>query len=264
MVSLALALVLAQDPAILRPEAADARRSAIESALRHGSGDLPPIPLQTRSAERGVMFDRFRLAVLAMRDAERAGTPLTREALMRLDLPALLVVANPVTCDGGSTPAASISVTDGRASVDRISTDAISGEDLARLLPGVPLDPDARGASFRRMAGPSSVVVIQYEGGVCGPRDLPVSVSPPKKIKEPPPAWPVGVLGTPAHGPIEVQIRATIGIHGVPEDIAVVSAPSPFNLAAAAAVRQWRYEPMRINGVATPTAMAVTVSFRRR
>lgn len=267
MVTIALlaALVVPQ-PAPQGPGAADTRRAAVASALRHAAQDPQPIPLEPRSAKRGVLYDEARLLAVAARAALNAGTPLTSEQLMRLDVPRLLVVAHAVGCGETSVTPLRIDLRGGPRQLEPATPTPLDAAALARLLPGVALPPGAIATAFDRHAGPGHTVSVQYADPACeeDAARIPLRVTPPRKLRNVTPAWPLGVLGTPASGDVLARMRATIETDGAPADVQMLSGPSEFNLSAAAALRQWRYEPMRINGVPVPMVMTVTVSFSRR
>lgn len=76
------------------------------------------------------------------------------------------------------------------------------------------------------------------------------------------PAYPAaaqtaGIEGT-------VLLQATIGVDGTPLSITAMSKTTPEELVQAAmeAVRQWRYEPTRLNGVPVEVVTVIAVSFR--
>jgi protein TonB len=58
-----------------------------------------------------------------------------------------------------------------------------------------------------------------------------------------------------------VIIEATISAEGAIMDARILRSVHLLDQAALDAVRQWRYEPSRLNGVAVPVIMTVTVSF---
>jgi periplasmic protein TonB len=58
-----------------------------------------------------------------------------------------------------------------------------------------------------------------------------------------------------------VILEATVDRSGTVTDTKVLRSHSVLDEAAVDAVRQWRYEPLRLNGQATPFVLTVTVSF---
>ena len=58
-------------------------------------------------------------------------------------------------------------------------------------------------------------------------------------------------------------VDAIIRKDGTVTDVTVVkSSNTLFNQPTIDAVRQWRYEPTRLNGIAVPVVMTVTVTFQ--
>ena len=61
-----------------------------------------------------------------------------------------------------------------------------------------------------------------------------------------------------------VILEATIDEHGIVRDVRVLRSIPLLDRAAIDAVSQWRYTPTRLNGVAVPVLLTVTVSFKLR
>lgn len=82
---------------------------------------------------------------------------------------------------------------------------------------------------------------------------------PPIKLVDKKPVYPAGYAGP---GEV-VTLRTTIDTSGRVSDVAVVGNATPdLAQAAIAAVRQWEFEPTRLDGQVVDTEMTVTVSFR--
>jgi protein TonB len=58
-----------------------------------------------------------------------------------------------------------------------------------------------------------------------------------------------------------VIIEAVIGVDGRVDDARVLRSVPMLDQAALAAVRQWRYTPTMLNGIAVPVVLTVTVNF---
>ena len=58
-----------------------------------------------------------------------------------------------------------------------------------------------------------------------------------------------------------VHIEATIGADGKVHNARVIRSIAALDRAALNAVRQWQYEPSRINGVAVAVTMVIVVTF---
>jgi protein TonB len=59
-----------------------------------------------------------------------------------------------------------------------------------------------------------------------------------------------------------VVVEAVIAVDGSVRDARVLRSVALLDRAALDAVRQWRYAPTRLNGVAVPVIVTVTVQFR--
>ncbi|MCY3845008.1 MAG: energy transducer TonB [Acidobacteria bacterium] len=84
-------------------------------------------------------------------------------------------------------------------------------------------------------------------------------VPPPRRTHDVPPVYPAGARAARAQG--VVILEATIGPTGEVVDIEVLRSVPELDEAAVTAVRQWRYEPTLVDGVAVPVLMTVTVNF---
>ena len=58
-----------------------------------------------------------------------------------------------------------------------------------------------------------------------------------------------------------VVLEATVDKTGRVQNVRVVQSKPMLDAAAVAAVKQWRYEPLNLNGEAMPFILTVTVSF---
>jgi protein TonB len=120
------------------------------------------------------------------------------------------------------------------------------GEGLG--LPGVPVSDG--GGGFVEQAPPQKPLRV---GG---------DILPPKKVRDVPPRYPVVAQQARIEG--MVIIEAVIGVDGHVQSARSVR-PAPFlEEAALDAVRQWVFTPTRLNGIAVPVVMTVTVSFQLR
>ena len=87
-------------------------------------------------------------------------------------------------------------------------------------------------------------------------------VRPPAKIQNVPPVYPPEAREARVQG--VVILEATITPTGEVSDVEVLRSVPLLDEAAVAAVRQWRYEPTLVDGVAVPVLMTMTVNFRLR
>jgi periplasmic protein TonB len=81
----------------------------------------------------------------------------------------------------------------------------------------------------------------------------------PRKIKDVAPVYPLPALAAQVVG--SVLIEATIGADGKVHDPRVIRSIAALDRAALNAVRQWEFEPSRINGVAVAVTMVIVVTF---
>jgi protein TonB len=81
----------------------------------------------------------------------------------------------------------------------------------------------------------------------------------PAKIKDVTPVYPE--LALRAHVEGTVILEATINAEGQVIDVRVLRSVPLLDRAAVDAVRQWMYRPTRLNGVAVPVVMSVSVTF---
>ena len=95
--------------------------------------------------------------------------------------------------------------------------------------------------------------------GPSGPLRLGSTVAPPKKIKDVRPVYPRVGLATQAQGTVILDV--TIGTDGKVQDVKVIHSVPQLDLAALEAVRQWEYEPTRVNGALVALIMTVVVNF---
>jgi protein TonB len=86
------------------------------------------------------------------------------------------------------------------------------------------------------------------------------AIAEPRKTRHVSPAYPKDALQARLQG--TVILECTIDAQGAVADVRVVRGQPLLTEAAVEAVRQWAYEPTRLNGVAVPVVMTVTVNFR--
>jgi TonB family protein len=88
------------------------------------------------------------------------------------------------------------------------------------------------------------------------------SVKPPAKLKEVVPVYPEKARRDRVQG--LVILDCTVNAEGVVTDVKVLRPIPELNDAAIDAVKQWRYAPAKVDGVAVPIRMAVSVDFTIR
>ncbi|HSF18254.1 MAG TPA: TonB family protein [Vicinamibacteria bacterium] len=101
-------------------------------------------------------------------------------------------------------------------------------------------------------------------GGIPGaPAAEPIRVggeiAPPKKLKDVRPEYPTTARAARVEG--VVILEAVIDSRGVVTDVRVLQSVPLLDEAAVEAVKQWRYEATRLNGISVPVVMTVTLNF---
>ena len=81
----------------------------------------------------------------------------------------------------------------------------------------------------------------------------------PQLVKRITPTYPE--LGIASRASAIVILEATVGTDGRVQDVKVLRGHPLFDAAAIEAVRQWRYQPLLLNGVPVPFIATVTVQF---
>lgn len=87
-------------------------------------------------------------------------------------------------------------------------------------------------------------------------------IKPPARIAFTPPTYPALAKTSRIEG--TVYLEATIDEQGIVRDVRVLKSIPFLDEAARAAVSQWRYTPTKLNGVAVPVILTVTVTFSLR
>ena len=88
------------------------------------------------------------------------------------------------------------------------------------------------------------------------------AVGPPKKTKDFPPEYPALAQQARVQGVVSMEVR--IDERGAVSDVRTLRSIPLLDQAAIDAVKQWRYEPTLMNGVAMPVIMTVEVNFSLR
>jgi TonB family protein len=96
-------------------------------------------------------------------------------------------------------------------------------------------------------------------GALHGPLRISGTIRPPRKIKDVKPLYPQIAILQQARGTVVIEI--TIGTDGKVQDARLVHSDPQLDEAALVAVRQWEYEPTRVNGILVALIMTVVVNF---
>jgi protein TonB len=92
-----------------------------------------------------------------------------------------------------------------------------------------------------------------------GPFRVGDGIARPRKIKDVRPVYPAPAMAAKSRG--SVLIEATIGVDGKVHNARVINSVAVFDQAALDAVRQWEYEPSRVNGEPVAVMMVIIVTF---
>ncbi|MCI0408560.1 MAG: energy transducer TonB [Acidobacteria bacterium] len=100
------------------------------------------------------------------------------------------------------------------------------------------------------------------EGATPDPVRVGGDVRPPRKLLHVPPSYPAAARLARIEG--DVVLEALIDPQGNVVNLVVVRSVPLLDPSALDAVRQWKYQPTRLNGVTVPIVLSVSVSFRLR
>ena len=132
-----------------------------------------------------------------------------------------------------------------QAPAGSVATGLRAGPGLVEGLPAAPFQATS-------VAPPPPAAPIRIHEGIQAPRKL-VDVAP---------AYPA--LARAAHVKGTVILEATIDVAGNVEAVRTLRSIPLLDAAALDAVRRWKFSPTRLNGIAVPVIMTVTVNFTLR
>lgn len=233
-------------------------------------GEVPAIPLAADGSTRhGVIIDAFRFVAGAARSLASTGRPVSAEMIAgMINEGQHLVIAHALSCDGETRTPMNIEMIGPQQNQPLSAKSLINAGELRTLLPWSAVPEGAVGATFPgNIPPPGGAVRLTYDGAACPDTatsvTLPLKAGAPQKIVDVLPVWPAGIPFPPAGESVNVEIRATIDVEGVPVSLSVFSGPADFHGSALAAVEQWRYKPITINGASAyvPVTMRVVVTF---
>jgi TonB family protein len=125
---------------------------------------------------------------------------------------------------------------------------SVSGNQAGRVLGGIVPETSWDGLT---LAPPPKVQSPEPVGG---------RVQPPRLLSSVLPVYPVMARQARLEG--DVTVQADIDTNGHIVRMKVISGPLPFRVAAMDALRQWKYEPSRLNDQPVPAQLIVTIKFR--
>ena len=181
-------------------------------------------------------------------------------------LPTVMLASVPTMPPEPSPPVAAAPVTSAVQAVPLEAPDGVR-EEIPRppetTSVGVPggLPVDGVGSAFKSVNEGSSLAP-QPPPPPVQPRPVGGDIRPPERIIFKAPTYPPLAQAARIEG--TVILEAVIDAQGVVQDVTVLRSVPLLDRAAIEAVRQWRYSPTRLNGVAIPVRMSITVTFSIR
>jgi protein TonB len=154
--------------------------------------------------------------------------------------------------------------------VQTVPLEAPQGVTAEKELPPAPAPPSPFGApggigtiaSFQGVAIDGSTLSIPKPPEEQKPRRVGGDIKPPERTVYKAPQYPPAAQAARIEG--TVILEAIIDAEGVVQNVKVLKSMPLLDRAAIDAVQQWRYIPTRLNGVAIPIIMSVTVTFTLR
>jgi hypothetical protein len=230
-------------------------------------GDPVPVPMDAAGpARHGVIFDRFLVGAVRAREALRAGTPIEpASAPPSLVVADLVAVAFPLACGDRTVSPIDIQISLGASSgTARPTGEMIAGGALAARLPGVDLPSGAAGRTFVNAPFSQNLEVrVTYSGPVCSGdaraltlpiqwvRGVSLPRSPAVKLPD----------GVSLPSPTQVRLRGLVDLEGAYRFPTLAEGPAALEVMAATAASQWRFQPYRANGVASPQVVITSLMF---
>jgi hypothetical protein len=231
------------------PNSFETTRQQHTIAVGLGAAEVEPISLDPDGSKKhGIVFDRIRLIALAARAAAASGKPLDPTSLPgAVTQVRMVIVATPLACGGESIPPETIALTDAKGGAPASPSKAL-GDAIATLSPGLSPMPGAIGVVYSAPnLIPGARTAIHYAKPCEGVQDvtLPVNITQPRVLREAPAPVPPGKT-PPADGRVVMQVF--VAADGTALFPAFVSGAYEFADAAMASLKEWRFEPSRING----------------
>jgi len=184
-------------------------------------------------------------------------------------LPPVMLASVPAMLPEPPRPATAAPVTPAAASVPSVPLEAPQGvqEEVDRpptlTIVGVPggLPIVGTGVAFTGVTN-NATLSIAPPPAVVQPRRPGGDIQPPERIVYTAPMYPAVAQAARIEG--TVILEAVIDAQGIVQNVTVLRSMPLLDRAAIVAVQQWRYRPTRLNGVAIPIVMSVTVTFSMR
>lgn len=223
-----------------------------------------PVPLMDGGTTRAVMYDYFRMMAALTRARNAAGQPIGPS----VPRPAVVVVANPLSCNGALVPATEIDALNGPQDQALQKMPALnSGAQLSNVLSGATLPEGAVGAMILvPMLGPNQSVRIRYGNAPPScPADLQkeyrllIRIDDAKLITTPLPPLP----SDNREPDPSIFVQAVLDTEGNFQRGIYVAGPESLREAGIAAIKDWRATPLRMNGEPVPQVVTLRVEFTK-
>jgi len=232
------------------PDPFETTNQRMTIAVGLGSGDVAPISLDADGSKRhGIVYDHPRLIGLAAKSAAAAGKPLDPKRLpQEVSQPRLVVIATPLVCGAETVAPESVALADSRGGQPPASGKA-AGERIADLAPGLSGMPNAIAVVYSTATLIQGArVTVHYAQPCDGTQDvvLPVTMTP-ARVVMPAPAPALAGKPAPAAG-ARVVLQLFVAPDGTALYPVFASGEFDFTNAALESVKNWRFEPARVNG----------------
>lgn len=210
-------------------------------------------------ARRALVFDFFNLA------SARARSDASRGTVPPQDLPpAMLIVADPLTCNKVAMTAASIEVVLPQGQTAPRMPQLSSGPQLANMVSGASLPDGAVGALFPfpslPAAGNIRITYPKAEGCTELPQEvaLPFRPQPARYLASDQPALPAGTVDPDP----SVFLHAVVDVDGAFRQPLYMAGPQSLMDAATEAIKSWKAAPAVINGEPVVSVITLRVGFK--
>ena len=218
-------------------------------AARAARADLTP---------RRLMDVSLRMPDLALLLPAAVTPPLSPKSVVERSAPAASARPAPPPARAIETPAAAPLETPSGVEAEPVTLDPVPSEGAPA---GVAVGGAADGVSGGVPGGTGSGLSVEpaEPPAATGPFRVGEGIDPPRKIRHVKPVYPLPAMSARVGG--NVLIEATIGIDGKVHNAQVVKSVALLDQAALNAVRQWEFEPSRVNGVPVAVTMVIVVTF---
>ena len=232
------------------PNSFETGRQRMSIAVGLGAAEVEPISLDPDGSKKhGIVYDQMRLIGLAARAAAAAGKPFDAGSIPPgVSQVRMVVIATPLTCGADTIPPETVALIDGRGGAAPTVNKA-SGEGIAALSSGLPPTAGAIAVVYsvpNLIAGAKTT--IRYAKPCEGVQEvtLPVNITPARVVKEAPAPAPPDK--TPPADGARVVLQLFVAADGTALFPVYFSGAFDFTAAATDSLKNWRFEPTRING----------------